>query len=144
MDSPRAVVRVANTQATLNAWRDQEGGWGRRDCARMVAQHLKRFGYRVSLAKAGGYTTEAGARRALQRAGYESLEAALDAHGLARITPAATLVGDILAFPSPQSLPALSIVLRAGATRVLHCHDGYFRIIAPTWDPPPHAAWRVV
>ncbi|MEM9965917.1 MAG: hypothetical protein AAGC58_11265 [Asticcacaulis sp.] len=103
----------------------------------MVAMHLRHMGHRVSLVKAGEYSSAKGAVRALSRMGYDSLEAALDAR-FVRIAPAEAVVGDIIALPSDCALSALAVRLSNG--RVLHSWQGGFSISEPLLFV---AAWRV-
>src|SRR3546814_6108937 len=87
--------RHAATEATLAKYRDQPFKWGRYDCARVIAHQAKKLGHKVSLAKAGSYSSALGAKRALAKVGYATLSEALDAH-LPRIAPASALLGDII------------------------------------------------
>lgn len=89
-------IRQAAAQATVARFDGRPLAWGRDDCARMAAFHIKRLGHKVSLAKAGSYHSAAGAVRAIRRAGHASLAAAVDAHGLPRIAPARAMMGDLI------------------------------------------------
>lgn len=131
------LARTQATDKTLAAYIDAPFAWGRRDCGRMVAMHLRHMGHRVSLVKAGEYSSAKGAVRALSRMGYESLEAALDAQ-FVRIAPAEAVVGDVIALPSDCALSALAVRLSNG--RVLHSWQGGFSISEPLLFV---AAWRV-
>ncbi|ESQ83260.1 hypothetical protein AEAC466_13490 [Asticcacaulis sp. AC466] len=110
---------------------------GKADCVRMVANHLRRMGHAVSLIKGGTYSTPRGAVKALAKAGFDSLEAALDARFI-RIPPAAALTGDVVAMESDFPLSALAVCLSNNA--VLHTQGGGFAISRPLQCL---AAWRV-
>lgn len=116
--------RVAATEATLARFRDQPFAWGRHDCARMVMFHVRQLGWKPRVAKAGSYSTALGARRALARAGFDSLAAAIDAHGLPRIAPARVLVGDlILSATDEEQNHGIDVVgIALGNGRVLGWH----------------------
>ena len=122
--APIMLRRVAATQATLDRWQGVAFDWGSADCARMVAGHLRELGLVVRIGKAGSYASALGGSRALRRAGFADLPAALDAHGLVRIAPAATVVGDVLALPADphdnRGFAALAVALGNG--RVLCWH----------------------
>lgn len=75
--------------------------------------------------------------RALKRAGYESLEAALDER-FARIAPAEAWVGDIVTLPSDFELSALAVVVAPNV--ILHTQNGGFALSRPKLFV---AAWRV-
>lgn len=116
--------RVAITQATLDHWRDRPFAWGKADCVKMAAHHLHAMGHRVRFTKAGSYSTALGAKRALRRAGYPSLSAALDGHFLPRIPYAMALEGDIVAGAGDGPFEALGIVLGNGALLGFHVDTG--------------------
>ena len=111
-----ALIRRRDAaQATLDQWRVAPFRFGHADCVRMVASHLRRMGYRIRLPHAGAYRTANSALRALKVAGYDSLAAALDALGLARIAPAAALPGDIIQMPSEiEQIGALTVAMGNG------------------------------
>lgn len=112
--------RQAALAATVARYQDRAFGFGKVDCVRLTATHLRNMGYRPSLAKAGSYSSLTGALRALRRTGFASLPDALDGMGLPRIPAAAALVGDVLALPGEGGLAALQIV--AGNGRVFGFH----------------------
>ncbi|MGN6208841.1 DUF6950 family protein [Asticcacaulis sp.] len=131
------VHRIACASETVAQYIDARFQWGRKDCARMCAAHVRRMGHTVSLVKAGDYSSLKGAKAALKRAGFDTLEAALDAR-FDRIAPAAALPGDIIALPSDHELPALAVRLSNNA--VLHTSNGGFAVSEPLAFV---AAWRV-
>ena len=134
------VLRVEAAEAAVREFLNQPLEYGRRDCARMAAFVLKRLGYSVSLAKAGRYTTAIGGVRALRRLGYDSLEAALDGFGMARIPLAAVLPADIIAVPSEDRWPALWVALSGNRVLGWHGSSEHACIIEPRG---PHiTAWR--
>lgn len=132
------VHRINCVTDTVAQYIDARFQWGRKDCVRMCAAHVRRMGHKVSLVKAGEYSSLQGAKAALKRAGFDTLEAALDAHFGPRIAPAAALPGDIIALPSDHEFPALAIRLSNNA--VLHSSNGGFAISEPKAFV---AAWRV-
>lgn len=132
------ISRRDAAQATLLHFEGRAFAWGRADCVRLAAWHLRRMGRRVSLLKGGQYSSERGAKLALARAGFDSLEAALDAQGFLRIPPAAALVGDLVGLEGEGGWPCLTVALGNG--RVLGFHTGAARILKPI---KMVAAWRV-
>jgi len=132
--------RVEAAQATLDRFIDKPFTWGKNDCARMVAFHLRKLGHRPALAKAGSYRSALSARAALKRLGHEGLADALDALGLARIPPAAAVVGDILEIPGSDALGALAVAVGNG--RVIGYHEDATGavVVQPTSFL---SAWRV-
>lgn len=129
--------RMTATEQTVARFLPARYALGKADCVRMAAFHAKAMGHKVSLAKAGSYSTEAGAVAALKRVGFDTLEAALDAR-FARIAPAEAWVGDIIALPSPFVFPALAILLANNA--VLHVFGEGFAVSRPQEFA---GAWRV-
>lgn len=91
-------LRVNATSATFDRFNGKPFALGSNDCARMVAFHLKGLGFKPSLLKAGAYSTEVGARRALQRMGVSSLSEIMDKH-FPRIAPAEARTGDVMCGP---------------------------------------------
>lgn len=136
------ILRRDAAQATLEQWRGVRLRLGYADCSRMVASHLRRFGYQVRLPSEGSYRTVKSARAALNKQGFDDLAGALDALGLARIAPAAALVGDIIEMPSAvDALGCLTVALSNG--RVCGWW-GEGREGATVLQPlTPIAAWRV-
>lgn len=128
-------------QATLDAWRDKPFRWGSRDCARMVASHLRRCGYRVKLPHSGAYASLNSARKAVAAAGYRDLPDALDALELERIPPAAAMAGDIIQWPSEhEGLAALGVHLGDELMVAYHPHTPGATILR---FQDTIAAWRV-
>ena len=127
-------------QATLDRFKGQPFQWGKFDCARLTAFHLRQMGYRPKM-PAAGYRTALSAKRAITKAGFVDLIAAMDAMGFPRIAPAATLVGDVIAWPSEHpEIGALGVQLGNGRTVAYHPHAPGAEVMeVKEWV----AAWRV-
>src|SRR3546814_12556028 len=108
---PVMEARRRATQATADRFRDQPFTWGKNDCVRMVAFHLRKLGYRPKLAKAGSYSSALGAKRALARAGFETTGQALDALGIERIATAVAMLGDNVRTPGDRGVVGMGIML---------------------------------
>lgn len=113
-------LRARLTSATFRRYLEREFRWGHCDCVRIAAWHLRQFGYRPRLSKAGAYKSALGAKAALARSGYASLADALDDLGLSRIAPAEALIGDLLMGESGDPFGALGIYLGNGAMLGFH------------------------
>lgn len=137
------IARQAITAETIRRWQGRAFAWGTADCVRLVLCHLKRCGARPAIGTAGTWRTALGAARALNRAGFANLGEALDILPLARIAPAAALIGDVVQLPSPDRFEALAIALGNG--RVLAWIEGHDDAGCTVLQPiaPPLAAWRV-
>lgn len=134
------VRRRDAAQATLDKFQGQPFKWGVRDCARLAAFHLRLMGYQVKMPPSGSYGSLLGARKALAKAGYDDLPAALDALGLRRIPPAAAAVGDLIQWPSENELAALGVVLGNGRMLAYHPEAKGAAVLQPVQFV---AAWRV-
>lgn len=138
------IARVDAAQATLNRFKDQPFAWGRYDCAKMVAFHLRKLGHQIGISKAGSYSTALGARRALNRLGWSSLSYGLDeVLHLERIAPARLVVGDIIQMPSESNTDALAIALGNGRAFAYHEDEAGAIVVQPVIESIV-AAWRVV
>lgn len=136
------VARRDAAQATLDRFQDVPHTWGRFDCAKMVAFHLRQLGYRVGISKAGVYSTPLGAKRALVRLGWPTLSHALDeVLQLPRIGFASVIVGDVLQLPSEDGMDALAIALGNGRALGYHPDVAGAVVVQPIEIT---AAWRVV
>lgn len=132
-------LRVAATSATFDRFHGQPLVLGKTDCARMVAFHLKQLGFKTSLLKAGAYSTEVGARRALERLGVKSLADIMDQH-FPRIAPAEARTGDICCVRAAGDLgDAMQVKLHRN--NVLGFLDG---VCGELVNQEYVAAWRVV
>lgn len=120
--------------------------WGATDCVKLAALAMRKQGHTVGPLKGVRYRSKAGALKAFRTAGYGDLCAAVDATGLARIAPAMTLPGDLLAMRAPDDDPfgASIAVVHTGAARRLIGLDGQstFRVVIPDLSFVL-AAWRV-
>lgn len=131
-------LRVAATSATFSRFNGKPLVLGTTDCARMVAFHLKQLGFKPSLLKAGAYSTEVGARRALKRMGVTSLSEIMDRH-FPRIAPAEARVGDVCCVEGDGDMgDAMQIVLHRN--HVLGFHDG---VCGELVNQRFGSAWRV-
>jgi hypothetical protein len=123
------IKRVAAVEATIQRFDGRPLQYGRDDCVRMVAFGLRKQGVKVSLLGGGRYSSALGAVKALKRAGYSDLVAAVDGQGLNQIAPAAALPGDVLALPAEQFGGAL--FLAVGNGRAFGYFDGRFQVGQP-------------
>ena len=132
-------IRVAATSATFDRFNGTAFVLGKTDCARMVAFHLKRLGFKPSLLKAGSYSTEVGARRALTRMGVTSLSEIMDQH-FPRIAAAEARTGDVLCGPGDGGTGD-AMAIRLHRHNALGFLDGVCGEVVIT---DYVAAWRVV
>lgn len=134
--------RQRAAQATVDRFRGVPFAYGKNDCARLAAFALRQMGHKPGLAKAGSYSSALGAARALKRLGHVDLASALDALGLLRIPPIATLPCDLILLPGVGPFGG-SLTVAVGNGRVLGYH-----LDAPPADilqPVEYiAAWRVI
>ena len=137
---PEMVRRVAAAQKTLDAFRRRKFRWGRSDCVRMAAFHLRQLGHRVKLPPSGSYNGLRAGKAALEAAGYASLREAMDGLGFERIASAAALVGDVIEVESENELGALNVVLSNGRSVGYH-PDAEGAAVLQVHEPL--AAWRV-
>ncbi|MFZ3485279.1 DUF6950 family protein [Sphingomonas sp. 3-13AW] len=136
--APLVVLRDA-AQATLDRFVDVPFAWGKADCGKMLAFHLRQLGHELRLAKLGSYKTAIGATRALRRMGVASLAEALDQR-YPRIAPAEAIVGDVISLPSTGKLDAIGICVGNG--RALAFHESVAGAVVV--DPlEVLASWRV-
>ncbi|WP_313437301.1 DUF6950 family protein [Novosphingobium sp.] len=135
--------RHAAIEATMAKFRDQPFEWGRVDCARVAAFHLKQLGYKIAISKAGRYTTMLGAAKALNRLGYSSLAEMADGLCLIPITPARMLLGDVVELVGDS--PIGTVGLYAGNGNVFCFHEDQPTLV--TFKPNPGSilrAWSVL
>lgn len=133
-------LRAEAAQRTLDRFKDQPFEWGKFDCVRLTAYHLRQMGYRPKLPPTG-YRSARSAKTALAKAGFASLTEAMDRMGFERVAPAATLVGDVIEWPSEHpDLGALAVQLGNGRSIAFHQDaPGATIIQVHEW----RAAWRV-
>lgn len=110
------VRRDAAVRATRIRFAGRPFKWGGIDCVKMAAWHVRHMGHKVvGLTKAGSYRSARSARAALERAGFDTLAAAITAQGgLVEIPPAMALPGDLMLTPGTDDWEALVIVLSNG------------------------------
>lgn len=108
------VRRVEIAQEALDTFRGKPFAWGKADCARMAALVLRRAGYKPNLAQFGDYRSDLAARKALKARKMTSVLDWIDSVGVMRITPAATLPSDLIAFPGASGWDGLAVVLGNG------------------------------
>lgn len=132
--------RAQAAQKTMNRFIGKKFQWGRNDCARLTAFHLRAVNKPVKVAKAGTYHSAVGGAKALKRLGYDNLREVADAH-FERITPAAAIVGDLIELKSDSPLGCITVVLGNG--RVCGWIDGHEEAVV--MQPNEYeAAWRVL
>lgn len=134
------IRRRDAAQTTLDTWSTRPMKLGSADCVRMIASHLRLLGHTVKLPPQGSYRTVNSAMKRLRIAGHDTLADALDAMGLERITPAATIVGDIILMPAEHELGALVVVMGNG--RVAGWHDDHAGGVVVMQPLQMVAAWR--
>lgn len=145
--SPLSLVdRATVTEATLAQYRNKPFSLERRTtCLHMYRTQLVGFGYTpppIPMVR-----TPLGAKRALNKAGYVSLMALLDAMH-ERIAPARMLVGDVALLPgeSGDGERAIldTIVIHVGGGKVLGWHGAEVGGLAPIVVTAPFlGAWRL-
>ena len=115
MISNKLIERVQAAELAHRCFYEQPFEWGRNDCAYLISTVLTALGQDNPLKAFRRYSTEAGAKRALLKLGFESVEDVLDQSlKLERIAPAMTLPGDIVGIPGEGDTGhALGVVLDA-------------------------------
>ncbi|BBD01832.1 DUF6950 family protein [Sphingobium sp. YG1] len=134
--------RHAAIEATMARYRGRPFAWGRVDCAKMAAFHLKKLGFPISISKAGSYSSAIGAKRAIGRMGYDNLTDLLDGLGLTRIPYSRLMLGDIVLAEGHGGVDALGIYASNG--HVLGFHEDMLDHGLVTVDLTPVAAWSVL
>lgn len=140
MNQPEMVRRAAAATATRDQFIDRPFRWGRSDCARLAASHLRRMGYRVQLPPSGSYASARSALTALRARGFATLAEALDAIGLERIPWSTAVTGDIVMGASGDVFGALGVKLSNGRLLGFHEHAAGAAILQ---EVGLDAAWRV-
>lgn len=135
-----AIERKEIVEAAIATFQGPVFRPGKYDCVRLAAFVLRKRGHKPRLGRGGSYSSMLGAKRALARAGFASLEAALDSLKLPRIPPAAALPGDIILVPGEGDLDALHVAVSNGRTLAYHADLPSADILQPTAFI---AAWRV-
>ena len=134
--------RHAAIEATMARYRGRAFAWGKVDCAKVAAFHLKKLGYPILISKAGTYHSARSARRALARLGFDGLPALIDSFGLSRIPYSRLLIGDIILNEGHAGLDAIGIY--AGNGHVLGFHEDHLDQGLVAIDVTPQIAWSVV
>lgn len=91
------IQRVEAVQTAINQHFEQPLDFKAHDCIRLVNTAIAVMGH-DSITKGHSYSSLAGAKRALRKAGFSNLVEAIDSLGLRRIAPAEALGADILAY----------------------------------------------
>lgn len=123
--------RHAAIKATLAQFRDRPFAWGKVDCAKVAAFHLKQFGHKIAISKAGRYSSALTASRALKRLGYATLAEMADGIGLVQIAPARMLLGDIAEIEGDSPIGTVGIYASSG--NVFCFHEDHPGLV--TWAP---------
>lgn len=104
---PELEWRRRATQATLDRYRAVPFDWAaRQTCVHLAAFHLRNMGHRPPAVP--GFTTPAGARKALTDRGWDSVSAMLDSM-LEPIAPARMLLGDLAVVAGSDGMEAIVI-----------------------------------
>ena len=124
--------RHAAIEATMARYRDKPFQWGKVDCAKVAAFHLKKLGHKILISKAGAYSSPIGAARALKRLGYSTLAEMADGIGLSPIPYSRMLLGDIAEIEGEGPLGAIG--LYAGNGNLFCFHEDHPGLVtfAPT------------
>lgn len=137
--------RAQAVRATLSHWQGKPFAYGAVDCVKVGAWHLRQMGHHLTLglAKAGTYRSAKGAKRALTRAGHDSVAAALLTAGLEQIPLAMALPGDLVLAEGSHGLESVGILIGNGAIAGFHedAPDAGLQVIRLNSFAPVEA-WR--
>jgi len=107
MTPPTLVQRAAATTATMAKYHTKAFDWrSRATCIHMARFHLRQLGHTPP--PIPDFRSALGARKALEKTGFADLSALLDSL-LARIAPAAVLVGDIVILRGDEGFDSICI-----------------------------------
>ncbi len=123
-------------------YRGRPFAWGKVDCAKVAAFHLKKLGYAISISKTGSYASARGAKAAIGRMGYDNLTDLLDGLGLTRIPYSRLLLGDLVLAEGHDGVDAIGIYASNG--HVLGFHEDFLDQGLVAVDLTPVAAWSVL
>lgn len=138
---PHLQRRVDAAQKTLDRFKGHAFEFGRYDCAQMVFYHLRALRRPIkAAARAGSYDTLLGGAKELKKAGHSDLFSLMDSC-MARIPPAAAVVGDIIAMPGHEGPGALAVALGNGRALAYHEEAEGAVVVQPLQMV---AAWRAV
>ena len=112
--------RHAAIEATMTRYRDRPFQWGKVDCAKVAAFHLKKLGHKILISKAGAYSSPLGAVRALKRLGYANLAEMAEGIGLTPIPYSRMLLGDIAEIAGDSPVGAIGIYAGNGNLFCFH------------------------
>ena len=112
--------RHAAIEATMLRYRDRPFQWGKVDCAKIAAFHLKKLGHKILISKAGAYSSPLGATRALKRLGYSTQADMADGLGLSPIPYSRMLLGDIAEVEGEGPLGAIGLYAGNGNLFCFH------------------------
>lgn len=141
------LVRQRAVAACLKRFDKKQRQYGAVDCVKSTAMVLRAAKVKIPMLKGKTYGSRGKAKALLAETGYATLVDCLDALGLERIAPLASLPGDILALPVPDDDPfgaSLFIVHTAGAHRAFGFDPmtSCFEVGVPDLSAC-FAAWRV-
>ena len=122
--------RHAAIEATMARYRDKPFQWGKVDCAKVAAFHLKKLGHRILISKAGSYQSPLGAARAIRRLGYSTLAEMADGIGLTPIPYSRMLLGDIAEVEGESAIGAIGIY--AGNGNIFCFHQDHPGLVTMT------------
>ncbi|MFC3079519.1 DUF6950 family protein [Phenylobacterium terrae] len=134
------IKRRNAAQAVFDKYFNTPFELGTHDCVHLAAYDLVQLGHDDPLISIGPYETVRGARKALKKAGWSSLEDYLDARGFQRIPPAAALPGDIVGFKETRSVAGLALGVALSGGKVMAYVNG-----GCCYGPPDDGmtAWRI-
>ena len=133
--------RHAAIEATMARYRDRTFEWGKVDCAKVAAFHLKKLGHKILISKAGSYSSPLGAARALKRLGYANLAEMAEGIGLTPIPYSRMLLGDIAEIEGDSPVGAIGIY--AGNGNLFCFHQDHPGLVTMTPSTILHA-WSVL
>ena len=122
--------RHAAIEATMARYRDRPFCWGKVDCAKVAAFHLKKLGHKILISRAGSYSSPLGAARALKRLGYANLAEMAEGIGLTSIPYSRMLLGDIAEIEGDS--PVGAIGLYAGNGNLFCFHEDHPGLVTMT------------
>lgn len=134
---PELVRRQRALEQTMAKFRGRPFDWRGADCLTMLRFHLVKLGHK-SLPKIPPYRDALGARRALEKAGFGSMEALLDSL-LPRIAPARALAADVMLMGSDGE-PLDAVVISVGQ-KVFGFHEDAVGAVVIT-PAAIKGAWR--
>ncbi|MDX3908427.1 MAG: hypothetical protein QHC67_01215 [Sphingobium sp.] len=106
--------RHAAIEATMAKYRDRPFAWGKVDCARVGAFHLKQLGHKISISRGGSYTSALGAQRAIKKFGVTTLPELIESLGLTEIPYSRMLLGDLAQIEGDSPIGTIGIYTSNG------------------------------